>query len=82
MPLKVVRLTVPLREIEGRLSHDPTTGRRDDLREAAAWVAASSGVGIEDLTVPNDRPIREVATEVLAWLGWPERGSPSPTSCP
>ena len=78
MPLKVVRLTVPLEEIEGRLSHDVTTGRRDDLREAAAWVAASSGVGIEDLTVPNDRPVREVAVEVLNWLGWPERESDLP----
>ena len=78
MPLKVVRLTVPLEEIEGRLSHDVTTGRRDDLREAAAWVAASTGVGIEDLTVPNDRPVREVAVEVLNWLGWPERGSDLP----
>ena len=27
-------------------------------------------VGIEDLTVSNDRPIREVATEILDWLGW------------
>jgi hypothetical protein len=41
MPLKVVRLTVPLEEIEERPSHDATTGRRDDLREAAVWVAAS-----------------------------------------
>jgi len=82
MPLKVVRLTVPLRKIEERLSHDPTTGRRNDLREAAVWVAASSGVGIEDLTVSNDRPIREVATEVLGWLGWPKRGSSSPASSP
>jgi hypothetical protein len=64
MPLKVVRLTVPLAEIEERLSRDPTTGRRDDLREAAGWVAASSGVGIEDLAVTNDRPIREVAIDV------------------
>jgi gluconate kinase len=82
MPLKVVRLTVPLEEIEERLSHDPTTGRRDDLREAAVWVAASFGVGIEDLTVPNDRPIRKVAVEVLGWLGWPERGSPRQASSP
>ena len=78
MPLKVVRLTVPFEEIEKRLSHDVTTGRRDDLREAAAWVAASSGIGIEDLVVPNDRPVREVAVEVLNWLGWPERGSDLP----
>jgi hypothetical protein len=79
MPLKVVRLTVPMEEIEERLSRDPTTGRRDDLRDAAAWVAASSGVGIEDLAVPNDRPIREVAIDVLDWLGWPERGFSSPS---
>jgi hypothetical protein len=78
MPLKVVRLTVPLEEIEKRLSHDVTTGRRDDLREAAAWVAASSGIGIEDRAVPNDRPVHEVAVEVLNWLGWPERGSDLP----
>ena len=82
MTLKVVRLTVPLEEIEERLSHDPTTGRRDDLREAAVWVAAFFGVGIEDLTVPNDRPIREVAVEVLGWLRWPEQGPPCQASSP
>lgn len=75
MPLKVVRLTVPLEEIGDRFSHDPTAGRRDDLREAAAWVAASYGVGLVDVTVPNDRPIREVATDIVDWLGWLERGS-------
>ena len=82
MPLKVVRLTVPLEEIEERLSHDPTSGRRADLREAAVWVAASFGIGIEDLTVPNDRPIRKVAVEVLGWLGWPEQGPPCQASSP
>lgn len=79
MPLKVIRLTVPLEKIEDRLSHDVTTGRRDDVRKAAVWVAACFGVGIEDLTVPNDRPIREVAIDVLDWLGWPERGSLLPS---
>jgi hypothetical protein len=53
MQLKVVRLAVPLEEIEERLRHDVTTGRHDDLREAAVWVTASTGVGIEDLTVPK-----------------------------
>ena len=70
MPLRVVRLTVPLPEIEERLRPDVTTGRRDDLREAAAWVASSLGVGIEDATVSNERPIREVAADILDWLGW------------
>jgi len=70
MPLRVVGLTVPLREIERRLHSDPTTGRRDDLRGAASWIAASLSTGFEDSTVPNDRPIREVAVDTLDWLGW------------
>jgi hypothetical protein len=70
MPLRVVRLTVPLREIEVRLRPDPTAGRRDDLRGAASWVAASVGVGLEDATVSNNRTIREAATDILEWLGW------------
>lgn len=70
MPLKVIRLTVPLEEIEKRLRPDVTTGRREDLREAARWLAGSIGVGIEDKTVSNDRPIREVASDILDWLGW------------
>ena len=70
MPLRVVRLEVGLPEIERRLRSDVTTARQDDLREASAWLAAANGVGIEDLAVGNDRPIRDVATEILDWLGW------------
>ena len=70
MPLRVVRLTVPLAKIEERLRSDPTTGRREDLREAAAWVAGSVGIGIEEATISNDRPIQEVAAEILDRLGW------------
>jgi hypothetical protein len=70
MPLRVLRLSVPLDEIEKRLRSDPTTGRRDDLREAAAWVASSVGVGIEEETVSNERPIGEVAADILGWLEW------------
>jgi len=71
MPLKVVRLTVPLPEIEERVRSSVTTARqRDDLPQAAAWLASSIGVGIEDLTVPNDRPIRQVAAGIVDWLGW------------
>ena len=70
MPLRVVRLTVPLEEIEKRLRSEVTSGRREDLREAAVWVAGSLGVGIEEVTVSNDRPIREVAAEILDWLDW------------
>jgi len=70
MPLRVVRLTVPFEEIERRLKADVTTGRADDLREARAQMQRDDGVGIEDMTVANDRPVREVAVQVLDWLGW------------
>jgi adenylylsulfate kinase len=70
VPMKVVRLSVPLHEIEKRLRSDVTTGRREDLRRAAQQIAQSEGVGIEDLTLSNERPIRVVALEILGWLGW------------
>jgi hypothetical protein len=63
-------LTVPLEEITRRLRSDVTTGRQDDLREAAHWLAASKGSGIEDLVMPNERPIRDVAADILDWLEW------------
>jgi hypothetical protein len=70
-PLKVVRLTVPYHAIEQRLTSAVTSGRRDDdLREAAASLASSEGVGVEDLVMVNDRPIGVMAREVMAWLGW------------
>lgn len=70
VPLRVVRLTVPFSEVEARLGTAVTAGREDDLRVAAEWVAESIGVGIEDVTIANDRPIRETALEIVAWLGW------------
>jgi hypothetical protein len=70
MPLRVVRLSVPLPEIEQRLATDVTSGRRDDLREAAASIAAGEGVGVEDLAMANDRPVTVIAQEVMTWLGW------------
>lgn len=70
MPVRVVRLTVPLPEIERRLSSDVTTGRNNDLRHAGEQIAASRGVGIEDLSLSNERPIREVALDIVEWLGW------------
>ena len=69
--LRVVRLTVPLPEIEARLSAAVTAGRKDDLRTAAQWIATSTGVGIEDVAIANDRPIRQTAREIVAWLDWP-----------
>jgi hypothetical protein len=71
LPLRVVRLTVGLREIEQRLAHDVTSGRRDDLRAAAASIATAEGAGVEDVVIRNDRPIGLVAADVMTFLGWP-----------
>jgi tRNA uridine 5-carbamoylmethylation protein Kti12 len=70
LPVRVVRLTVPWTEIQRRLRSDVTTGRQDDLREAAIQMVRSEELEIEDLTVSNDRPIRQVAMEILDWLRW------------
>jgi hypothetical protein len=70
LPLRVVRLTVPLPAIERRLASDVTSGRRDDLREAASSIAAAEGAGIEDAAISNDRAIGVVARDVMTFLGW------------
>jgi hypothetical protein len=70
LPLRVVRLTVPLPGIERRLASDVTSGRRDDLREAASSIATAEGAGIEDVVISNDRPIGVVARDVLTFLEW------------
>ena len=70
MPLRVARLVVPLRDIERRLASDVTSGRRDDLREAAASIASAEGAGVEDVTISNDRPVGDVARDVMTFLGW------------
>jgi adenylylsulfate kinase len=72
LPLRVVRLEVPLPDIERRLAGDVTSGRRDDLRAAAASVAAAEGAGVEDVGIGNDRHVGVVARDVLTFLGWLE----------
>ncbi len=66
MPLTVVRLVVPRAEIVRRLESDPTSGRRDDLRVAEAWLASDRGVGLEDFATENVGDIRSVAVEILS----------------
>ena len=65
MPVTVVRLAVPIEVIEARLGADATTGRQDDLRRAREWVATGQGTGFEDLVIDNDRPIHEVALDII-----------------
>jgi adenylylsulfate kinase-like enzyme len=70
VPLRVVRLSLPLPDIEQRLAADVTTERQEELREAARQIAAGEGVGIEDVVLANDRPVGIVAQQVVTWLGW------------
>lgn len=73
MPLHTVELAVPLDEITRRLATDPTAGRRDDLAESAAWVEKGIDPGLAEYTVENDRRVRDVAADILQWLGWPSQ---------
>lgn len=45
---------------------------RGGIDDVAAYflIAASVGVGVEDLAVADDRPIGAVAAEIMSWLGW------------
>ena len=70
VPLRVVRLTVPLEQIGQRLAADVTSGRRDDLLAAAESIAAGEGTGLEELAISNDQPIAMVAEQVLTFLRW------------
>jgi hypothetical protein len=61
---------VPLDEIGRRLATDPTSGRRDDLAASVAWVEESSATSLADHIVQNDRGVRDIAVDILRWLGW------------
>jgi hypothetical protein len=68
-PLRVMQLTIPYEEIERRLSASVSTARANDLGEAKQQ--SERGVlSLSDIVIANDRPIWEVADEVLDWLGW------------
>jgi hypothetical protein len=70
MRLRVVELVVPLDEIERRLGSDITAARGDDLEDARVWAATGEGTGFGYLSITNDRPLRDVADEIVDLLGW------------
>jgi hypothetical protein len=71
VPMRVVRLEVDVALVEQRLSSDPTEERRqDDLGVAREWLAAGHGVGLEDLLVRGDEPVRPTSEAICSWLGW------------
>jgi chloramphenicol 3-O-phosphotransferase len=70
MPVRVVRLTVPVATIEERLGSAQTRGRADDLVRAREWIAEEIGVGLEDVAVDNAGQLRETAAHILTAIGW------------
>jgi hypothetical protein len=70
MPMRVVSLTLPIDQIRHRLASSPNLGRREDLRRSEAMLAEGGALASGDLVVANDRPVREVAGEILEWLEW------------
>ncbi len=69
-PLTFVELRVPWVEIERRLRSSPTSGRLDDLSEARAWIDSGRELPIPDVAIDGDRPVAEVAAEILRELDW------------
>jgi adenylylsulfate kinase-like enzyme len=70
MPMATIRLEAPLDEIERRLSMSVTSGRQVDLSMTRTWFARGTGSSVGDFVIRNDRPVREVAFEVLDTLAW------------
>jgi hypothetical protein len=70
-PLTLVELRVPWPEIERRLRASPTSGRLDDLRDMRAWIESGAESSRADATIEGDRPVAEVASEILNVLRWP-----------
>jgi energy-coupling factor transporter ATP-binding protein EcfA2 len=69
MPLITVRLETTLDEVERRLTPAASAGRGTDLEMARTW--AAGGVGAPgDLSIANDGPVRDVAIQVVAAIGW------------
>jgi chloramphenicol 3-O-phosphotransferase len=65
MRITIVRLDVPLDEIERRIGSDDTEGRQNDLRRTREWIEAGEGIGFEDVVIANTAPLREVALTVI-----------------
>jgi dephospho-CoA kinase len=74
MPLRVIEVTIPFELIARRLATDPTEARRRDLAQSERWISEHRS-DIADFVVMNDRSVREVAVEILDWLGWPTPAS-------
>jgi gluconate kinase len=72
-PLTVVELRAPWDVIELRLRSSPTAGRVEDLVEARRRLDAAEPGPSFDAVIDADRPVGDVASEVLALVGWTAR---------
>ena len=75
VPLRVVRLSVPLPDIELRLAADVTTERKRSCGRRLDGSRPVRALVVEDAVVANDRPVGIVAQQIMAWLGWPLNGA-------
>lgn len=71
--IKVVRVHAPPKLLEERLRRREVGSFYDHLWQRSQELSAILDRGdVEDFSVSNDeRPVREVATEVMTLLGWP-----------
>lgn len=71
--ISVVRVLAPAELVQKRLRHREVGSFFEHLwRRSQELTAVLDAAQVEDFSVSNDeRPVREVATEVLNLLGWP-----------
>lgn len=69
-PFKIVTISAPLELIKERLASDVTSGRHHDMHNTEKWLKEGINPDIHDTEIVNDRPIQEVAIEVLNYLKW------------
>jgi hypothetical protein len=68
--LRIVRLEVSEEVIRRRLGGDPNGSRADDLERAIESLRSGVADGPAEIAVDGDRPVVELAADVLARLGW------------
>jgi adenylylsulfate kinase-like enzyme len=66
MPMKIVRLVVPLEVIERRIGGGPV----EELEVARAALAGPAIAEVGDLVLDGERPLPDLAAAILEWLGW------------
>ena len=69
-PMRVARLEVPLDVIGQRLGPTPPPSARTTCARRPGRSSPAAGWAAEDILLSGDRPVRELAEDLLARLGW------------